>query len=226
MRRVARRVWACLRGSPLTFVWLAALAVTTSVQHSLSPEQLDETLGRRSTNLANLDHNPVQVLFSSLFWIDGATWLPYAVAFCLFHVPAERWLGSLRWLAVGLSAHVLATYVSEGVLALAIHEGVRSADMVNTQDVGVSYFLAGVIGVLTYHVARPWRWVYLAGVAVYYGLPLITHINFTVLGHATAALIGLAWYPITRGRGAPWDPRTLWRRRTTAPTGTHTPAQT
>lgn len=130
---MATHVVSCLRSAPLTFLWLAVLLATTIAQHLMSPADLDRVLGARSTNLEHLTHDPIHVLWTSLFWIDGAFWLPWAVAFCIFHVPAERWLGSWRWLLVGASAHILATFVSQGVLGLAIREGVRSADMIHVQ---------------------------------------------------------------------------------------------
>jgi hypothetical protein len=61
---------------------------------------------------------------------------------------------------VGLTAHVGATYVSEGLLDLAIDFQHGPHKLVNAEDInlpGVSYFLVGVMAVLTYHIARPWR---------------------------------------------------------------------
>lgn len=207
LRSVPRAVWSVVSSAPLTCAWLVVLLVTTIVQRSASPEQLHHILVTRSTNLHHLTTDPLHVLFTSLFWLDGAYWLPYLLAFAIFHIPAERWLGSLRWLLVGLSAHVLATYISEGLLGLAIRDGVAGESMVHVTDVGVSYFLAGIVAVLTYRIATPWRWVYLAGVIVVYGAPLITALTFTAIGHFASVLIGLAFYPITRGRDTtPWNP--------------------
>uniref|UniRef100_UPI003D8A32FA rhomboid-like protein n=1 Tax=Gordonia sp. B7-2 TaxID=3420932 RepID=UPI003D8A32FA len=201
-------LWSVVSSAPLTCAWLATLLATTIVQRTVSPAELDRILGERSTNLHHLTSDPFRVLISSLFWIDGAFWLPYLLSFCIFHIPAERWLGSLRWLAVGLSAHILATFVSEGLLGLAIHDGVADESMVNAQDVGVSYFLAGIVGVLTYRIARPWRWVYLTGVLAVYGVPLIVAFDFTAIGHFASVLIGLASYPMARRRAVPpWNPR-------------------
>lgn len=200
------RLGSVVRGAPLTVGWLGVLFVTTVLQRSMSSSELHHVLGDRSTNLANLSSEPLRVLFTSLFWIDGAFWLPYLLLFCIFHIPAERWLGSLRWLAVGLSAHVLATYISEGALWLAIRDGVAKDSMVNTLDVGVSYFLAGIMGVLAYHIARPWRWLYLAGVLGAYGIPLLADVTFTEIGHFASILIGLLACPIVRGCAQPWDP--------------------
>lgn len=42
----------------------------------------------------------------------------------------------------------------------------------------------------------PWRYVYLAGLLVFYGVPLIFATNFTAIGHMSALLLGLACYPI------------------------------
>ncbi|MDL9936949.1 hypothetical protein QSJ18_09375 [Gordonia sp. ABSL1-1] len=207
IRQIPTTVRRAVVDAPLTFIWLGILLATTIIARTLDPAELDDVLGNRSTNLHNLSTDPLHVLVTSLFWIDGAYWLPYLVMYCVFHVPAERWLGSLRWLAVGLSAHVLATFISEGLLALAIHDGLVADSMTNVRDVGVSYFLAGIVGVLTYRIARPWRWIYLAGVLVVYGAPLITALDFTSIGHFASVLIGLLCYPLTRGRPGPaWNP--------------------
>jgi hypothetical protein len=219
VRRCLGATWRYLRSAPLTFLWLAVLLITTIVQRTLTPHELERLLGERSTNLHHLSTDPLDVLLTSLFWIDGAYWLPYLVLFCVFHRPAERWLGSLRWVIVGLSAHVIATYLSEGLLGLSIRNDMASTTLINTTDVGVSYFLAAIVGVLTYHIAYPWRWIYLAGILGVYALPLLADVDFTAVGHLMSLLIGLAWYPITRHRDVPppWDPtatsRRVWRTR-------------
>jgi hypothetical protein len=208
------RVWAYARTAPWTFSWLAVLVVTTIVQHAVSRDTRIALLGERSTNLRHLQSDPVHVLVTSLLWIDGYFLLPYVLLFCVFHVPAERWLGSLRWAVIGLSAHVAATYIGEGVLALAIRHGAASAESVDVRDIGVSYFLAAIVGVLTYHIAVPWRWAYLTAIVVCVGLPLVVHPTFTAVGHFSSMLIGLAWYPLTRGRDYPqWDPALARARR-------------
>ncbi|MFW0789264.1 rhomboid-like protein [Gordonia sp. CPCC 205333] len=213
---VGQRIWTYLRRSPLTFCWLAILLATTIVQHLLSPGALDTVLANRSTNIDHLTSNPFRVIVLSLFWLDGgggaAYWLPYAVAFAIFLAPAERWLGWRRWLAIGFAGHILATLLSEGTLALAIAHDVADDSMRNTQDVGVSYFLAAIIAVLTFRIARPWRWGYLAGVVACYGVPLLISPTFTALGHFSSVLIGLACYPLARSKMADqWNPMARWR---------------
>ncbi|MEV0092312.1 rhomboid-like protein [Streptomyces sp. NPDC050738] len=210
--RALHAVWAYIRSAPGTYIWLAILFLTTVAMRHMSPEFLDDFLGKRSTNINNLTSTPIRVLFQSAMWIDGSSWLPYAVLYSIFHAQAERWLGTARWIAVLAAAHILASYISEGALLWAVHHGHAASSMVNTLDVGVSYALAGVVAVLTYRIAPPWRYVYLIGVLVIYGAPLLTGRTFTDLGHFTSVLIGLACYPITRGHGEPWNPMSLFRR--------------
>ncbi|WP_245547484.1 rhomboid-like protein [Nocardia brevicatena] len=202
VKSAVHAVRSYIRRAPGTFTWLAILLVTTVVLTHLSPEDTRVVLGNRSTNLHHLREDPVRVLITSAFWLSGGGWIWYVVLYNLFHVPAERWLGTLRWLAVVVTAHVGATYLSQGVLYWAIRHGHAPAQAVFTLDVGVSYALAGVVAVLAYRIARPWCFAYSAGVVVYYAIPLLENLTFTDIGHFTALLIGFACYPLTRGRPA------------------------
>ncbi|MFC7266448.1 rhomboid-like protein [Streptomyces lutosisoli] len=201
------RVWTYMCGAPGTYVWLGILFVTTVAVHQMSPEFEEQFLRQRSTNIHELSNNPVRVLIASAMWMDGGHWLPYAVLYSVFHAPAERWLGTARWLAVCVAAHVLATLISEGALLLAIRHGVAPHSAVNTLDVGVSYALAGVIAILTYRIAAPWRYPYLALVLAFYGLPMFSSPTFTDFGHFISVVIGLACYPLVRGRGKARNPK-------------------
>lgn len=199
INRGAHRVWAYIRSAPGTYVWLAVLFVTTVALHHMSPEFEEEFLRQRSTNIHELSSNPVRVLIASAMWIDGGHWLPYVVLYSVFHAPAERWLGTARWLSVCAAAHVLATLISEGALLWGIRHGMAPASAVNTLDIGVSYALAGVIAVLVYRIRAPWRYVYGFAVLVVYGVPLVTGRTFTDLGHFAAVLIGFGCWPLAGG---------------------------
>ncbi|MGW5868683.1 rhomboid-like protein [Streptomyces sp. NPDC055239] len=215
-KTAGRAVLAYIRSAPGTYIWLAILFVTTVAMHHMSPDFENDFLRQRSTNIHELSQNPIRVLVSSAFWIDGGGWLPYVFLYTVFHATAERWLGTARWLAVAASAHVMATLISEGVLALAIHHGAAPTSSVKTLDVGVSYALAGVVATLTYWVPSPWRYAYLLIVLTVYGTPLITGRTFTDLGHFTSVLIGLACFPLTRSAVRP-PPRTWTVRRSRNP---------
>jgi hypothetical protein len=194
-------VWRFVRTAPLTYLWLAVLLGTTIRQHEAG-RHLHHLLVHASTNIRDLATDPLRVLLESLLWIDGRSWTPYLLLFTLFLAPAEHWLGQLRWLIVGLTAHVVATYISEGWLYLAIQYHQAPARLVHATDIGVSYFLVGVIAVLAYRIPRPWRWVYLAVLIGVFVFLLITQFDFTAIGHFSAIFIGLLFYPLTRQRPA------------------------
>jgi hypothetical protein len=196
------RVWRFVRGAPLTYLWLTALLATTIIQHSVNLHHLHHFLVHDSTNIRDLATDPITVLLESLLWIDGRYWTPYLVLFTLFLAPAEHWLGQRRWLIVGLTAHVGATYLSEGWLYLEIEYHHAPQRLVHTTDIGVSYFLVGVIAILAYRIATPWRWGYLAVLIAIFAVPLITAANFTAIGHFSAIFIGLMFYPMARRRAA------------------------
>ncbi len=210
--RAARACWAYIRRAPGTYIWLAILFLTTVVIRHVSPSTADQILEKRSTNLHYLAQDPVRVLITSAMWIAGGGWYFYFILYNIFHVPAERWLGTLRWLAVLLIAHVGATFISEGVLYWGIRHGYAPESAKYTLDYGVSYALAGIEAVLTYLIVRPWRYLYLAGVLFFYGLALVQARTFTSVGHFTAVLLGLACYPLTRSCPGSFDPVRLYRR--------------
>lgn len=207
LRGWALAIWHFVSSAPLTYAWLLGLVATTIAQHVLTGYQLHTVLLHRSTNIHALATDPLGVLISSLLWIDGRSLEPYLLLFTLFLAPAEHWLGQLRWLTVGLTSHVVATYASEGLLYLAIELHDASERYVRAHDIGVSYFLVGVMGVLAYHIARPWRWGYLAVLFIVFGFPVITmdriELSFTAIGHFVALLVGLAFYPMARERKRP-----------------------
>lgn len=192
--------WRFVIGAPLTYMWLIVLLVTTVIQRVTPRRELHHLLVHDSTNLHALATDPLHVLFYSLLWIDGGYWAPFLVLFTLFLAPAEHWLSQIRWLTVGLTAHIGATYISEGLLYLAIQRHLEPDRLVHAQDIGVSYFLVGVTAVLAYHVPKPWRWGYLAVLFTVFIIPLVIDANFTAIGHFSAIFIGLLFYPMARGR--------------------------
>lgn len=196
-------VWRFVSSAPLTFGWLVVLLITTVIQHLLGRKELHFLLVHDSTNIRHLVTDPLQVLLSSLLWIDGRSWAPYLLLFSVFLAPAEQWLGEMRWLTVGLTAHIGATYISEGFLYLAIRHHLAPERLVDARDIGVSYFMVGVIAVLAYRIALPWRWVYLAVLITVFVVALIIHLNFTAIGHLSAVVIGLLFYSMARGRAVP-----------------------
>jgi hypothetical protein len=123
--------------APLTFVWLLVLLVTTRIQRSAGRHGSRRIQHNHSTNLRRLGTEPSRVLATSLFWLDERKWWPYVPVFVGVVAPAERRLRWWRWLLVGASAHVIATYVGQSYLRLSIRNGKAPRRLVNARDVGV-----------------------------------------------------------------------------------------
>jgi hypothetical protein len=210
MRGWLAAVWRFVSSAPLTYLWLIVLLITTIIQRTASRRHLHFLLVHNSTNIRHLATDPLNALFSSLLWIDGRYWTPYLLLFSVFLAPAEHWLGKIRWLTVGLTAHISATYISEGLLYLEIQYHHAPQKLVHATDIGVSYFMVGLIAVLAYHIAMPWRWGYLAILILIFTVPLVIDANFTAIGHFSAIFIGLLFYPVARARnGSPVNPAKL-----------------
>ncbi|MFI9239106.1 rhomboid-like protein [Streptomyces sp. NPDC053079] len=195
-----------VRSSPGTHIWLLIIGITSLVIASASEGLESFLLHRSSSNIHELNRHPLRSLLISGFWIaNPSSFLLYAALFELIHANVERWLGTLRWLVTVAVAHVAATLISQEVLLMAIESHSAPRSMKHVVDIGVSYGLAGASGVLTYRVPRPWRWLYLVGAVLFFAVPLTTGGTFTDIGHAIALALGLACWPLTRGRPT-WAP--------------------
>ncbi|MET9873255.1 rhomboid-like protein [Actinacidiphila glaucinigra] len=129
---------------------------------------------QNSTNLAELGSRPVRALLGSALWTESpAAFGLYMLCFAV-HAPAERRLGTRRWLGVAALAHVGASVLSRQAVLFGIHADRLPASLARTVDVGVSYGLAGVVGVLAHRVRPPWRLPYLLAAAGFFAYPLVT----------------------------------------------------
>ena len=199
--------------APLTALWLLILFGTTQIQRSASRRRRRQLLRRHSTNLRHLHQEPMRVLASSLFWLDGRRWWPYVPVYVTVLAPAERRLGWWRWLLIGLAAHSVGTYVGQGHLRRAIRSSGAPRRLVDARDVGVSYFLLGVLGASSGYVLRPWRSRCQAALVVGLAGNALVHPTHTEVGHLTAALTGLAWAPFVPNREDDPLPRMPTERR-------------
>jgi hypothetical protein len=205
---VARSWWAAHRGqifafvraSPATFVYLAILTITTWVLRGASPQVDNALLADQSTNLHHLAHDPIHVLIRSAFWLGDYRLLFWAVLFLVVLAPAERWLGTSRWIVAFVSGHVGATLITAAGIWVAIRTGAASHRLENVVDVGVSYGFSTVAGLFTYRLPGRWRWTWAAGLVVWAIGGIVIGGGFTSYGHATALVIGFALYPLSRAR--------------------------
>ena len=192
---------AFVRAAPATFIYLAMLSVTTWVLVGASPTVVSALLEEQSTNLRHLRQDPLRVLIRSAFWLSGYELLFWAALFLIVLAPAERWLGTVRWLVAFTAGHVGATVMTASGIWLAIKSGVAPEHLQNAVDVGVSYGFAAIAALFTYRLPQPWRIAWAAGLIAYATGGIVIDRDFTAYGHAAALVIGFALYPLTRAPG-------------------------
>jgi Rhomboid-like protein len=198
-RRLRPHVIAYVRAAPGTYTYLFVLLITTWVLQTSSGTVAHQLLLERSTNLHQLSHDPVRVLFASAFWVSGA-WelLGWVVLFTLLVAPVEHWIGTARTAVVFFLGHVGATLLTAAGLWAALRADLVAASVTRAADVGASYGFFAVAGVLTYRLPGRWRCAYAAALAVYAAGAVALDPSFTGFGHLLALAIGLACYPLTR----------------------------
>jgi hypothetical protein len=195
---------AYVRSAPATYVYLFTLAVTTWLLQTASEPLAHRLLLEQSTSLDRLEQDPLRVLVSSAFWLDRPLdLLVWAVAFTLVLAPAERWLGSRRFVATFAVGHVGATLVTAGVLWLAIHWQFVEARLGRVQDVGASKGFFAVAAALTVALHRRRRLSYPEAVWAAVGIGAVFIEGVASVGHAVAVLLGYCcWLAADRTRGS------------------------
>jgi hypothetical protein len=161
----------------------------------LDPGAQARLIAWASTNVANLEHEPVGPLLVSAFVTPGffAAW-PVLIAPALFG--ANRALGNTRTALVCLAGHVIGSLVSEGILAYRIDAGQLSAANGHITDVGPSYVVLSAIvialacgGWLARTLAAADLVVLVFPGQIFGGL---SQLDVAAVGHLTAALTAAA----------------------------------
>lgn len=177
LARGARRTLNLIRSAPATFALIAIIAVTSYLLSQASPAEARHMLLARSTNLHQLTSLNLDVLMRSAFWLEDASeLLPWAALFLFVLAPAERWLGTWRWLVVFVAGHIGATAAIGAAIWIAITAGLVSRHLAYSIDVGVSYGFFAVAAIAIYHIPARWRGLFLALLALLqlYGVSMAT----------------------------------------------------
>ena len=127
-----------LRHYGFAMAYLAGVVAAGLAYTLLDPDAQARLIAWASTNVANLEHEPVGPLLVSAFVTSGffAAW-PVLIAPAVFG--ANRALGNTRTALICLAGHVIGSLVSEGILAYRIDAGQLSAANRHITDVGPSY---------------------------------------------------------------------------------------
>ena len=203
LARGARRTLNLIRSAPATFALIAIIAVTSYLLSQASPAEARHMLLARSTNLHQLTSLNLDVLMRSAFWLEDASeLLPWAALFLFVLAPAERWLGTWRWLVVFVAGHIGATAAIGAAIWIAITAGLVSRHLAYSIDVGVSYGFFAVAAIAIYHIPARWRGLFLALLALLQLYGVVEGVAFTAVGHLVAMAIGFALYPLARTRAS------------------------
>ena len=200
-RRFEPRARAYIRSAPGTYVYLFVLLITTWVLQTSSATIAHQLLLERSTNLHQLAHDPVRVLFASAFWVSGA-WelLAWLGLFTLVVAPVEHWIGTARTAAVFFAGHLGATLLAAAGLWAALGTGLVASSPTDNADIGASYGFLSVAALLTYRLRPERRAVYAGLLTAIVAGALALDPSVTAVGHLLALAIGFACYPLVRSR--------------------------
>jgi hypothetical protein len=203
VRRQLREQW---RGRDVAVVYaliVVMISVVTAVQ---APEQLRAIVSDSSTSLTNLRQRPLAVLITSAFVISPVWGLWIVAPMVVAYGALQRWLGRASVIVVGVLGHVGATLFVATMELTELAKGRVGFRIAGRPDVGVSYALAAIAGVLVVRVAARWRRRYVVVSLIVVVAQLLILRNFTGLGHVTAWLIGLAVaVPVSRATRAQHD---------------------
>jgi hypothetical protein len=191
-RSLWSRLRELLRGRDIAVVYAILVVVISILVAVQPPALLRDIVQTSSTNLVNLRQRPLAVLFVSPFVISPVSGLWLVAPMIVAYGELQRWLGRASALVVGVLGHVGATLFVATMEIMQLAKGRIGFSIAVSPDVGISYGLAAVAGIMVVRVGATWRRRFIiASLIVIIGQFLILR-NFTGLGHLTAWLIGLA----------------------------------
>ena len=184
-----------LRRYGFAVAYLAGFLAAELAYTLLDPDAQARLIAWASTNVANLEHEPVGPLLVSAFVTSGffAAW-PALIAPAVFG--ANRALGNTRTALICLAGHVIGSLVSEGILAYRIDAGQLAAANRHISDVGPSYVVLSAVVIAL--ACGSWLARALAAVdlvllvfpgQIFGGL---SQLDVPAVGHLTAALTAAA----------------------------------
>jgi Rhomboid-like protein len=213
--------------APATGVYVAVITVTSVLQQTAAADNVEAAVSANSTNIRGMIEGPGRVLFGSAFLVADLSvgFLFYVTGFLLVTARLEHRLGSARTIVVAACSHVLATLASVTAIWLGIRAGWLPSDTSVASDVGVSYVLVGTMaGYLMLASRRGRLLLVIVLLAALVAVPAVTGPSVWDLGHAAAAVVGVAAAAIAIRTG-PLRPPMLWSALVRRPARRLTPGQ-
>jgi hypothetical protein len=198
---------ALVRGRDVALAYAAVVAGSSLALFSQSDDRSGRLVLAASTNLDNLRHHPLVVLVVSAFVLPSPWALAVLPVLVWAYGVAQRRLGRAQTLLVAGTGHVVATVLVAFALATGVAQHVLDRRLTHEPDVGVSYGLAAVLGVLLHQLPRRLRLpVGLVATAVLVVTALVSE-TFTDLGHLLAWGIGVVLGSLLAAHEAQAPPR-------------------
>jgi hypothetical protein len=187
---VPSRAW--WRGRDVALGYAAVVAVVAVGLAVVPTAMADRVISSSSTNLVNLRQHPPFVMVVSAF-VEPSLWDLWIVVPLVWALgEVQRWLGRAGVLVVSVLGHVGATLFVSTVLTAGIAKGRIALAEASATDVGVSYVLVAVLGLLTARTDDARRRWYVGGLSAFFLASLLIARSFTDLGHLVAWVMGLS----------------------------------
>jgi hypothetical protein len=180
-----------VRGRDVAVVYAMAVIGTELVLGLLPDDVHQRAVIRSSTNLYNLHHSPLSVLAASAFVVSGALSLWQIPILVWAYGAAQRWVGRVATVFIGILGHVGATLFVAAMLGANLGRGRLLRSTAHVSDVGVSYGLMCIMGFIVSRVPARYRAWYVAALVAFAAGPLVLNPTFTDLGHTCALGLGL-----------------------------------
>jgi hypothetical protein len=180
-----------VRGRDVALLYAIAVIGTEVILGLLPDDVHQRAVIRSSTNLYNLHHSPMSVLAASAFVVSGALSLWQIPILVWAYGAAQRWVGRVATIFIGILGHVGATLFVAAILGANLGRGRLLRSTAHISDVGVSYGLMCVMGFIVSRVPERYRAWYVAALVAFAGGPLVLNPTFTDLGHTCALGLGL-----------------------------------
>jgi hypothetical protein len=192
LRRLSLANWRTFaRGRDVALIYAVAVVGTELVLGLLPDDVHRRAVIRSSTNLYNLHHSPLSVLAASAFVVNGALSLWQIPILVWAYGAAQRWVGRVATVFVGVLGHVGATLFVAAVLGADLGRGRLLRSTAHISDVGVSYGLMCIMGFIVSRLPERYRVWYVAALVTFAAGPLALNPTFTDLGHTCALGLGL-----------------------------------
>lgn len=190
------RAW--LRGAPATYLYLGLLTFTTWLLFNANGRLRGAFLAEQSTSLRELTTSPVTVLIRSALYVSPLELILWWVLFTLIVARLEHRFGGARVMAGFAIGHVGASLLVAVLTWGAISAGQAGESAAQGIDVGASYGFAALAAMFTYLGSRRRRILWAGLVVAVVAVDLIFDFSGTSIGHAIAALLGFACFPLVR----------------------------